>query len=157
MSLLHVAARRSCSDLCLLLLDLGSDPDQTDHHGSKALHYVSVRCNDAQYDPEWRKDITSTMKILTRSQKDLTMFDLWMFAKFYFGDPESGELMLTQEISSCEGFPEGAKRALTLWAVLKIYGAGDSTWTLLLRKLLRAGVDGHASVWQEGSNEPHQT
>ena len=116
MSMLHAASEYNKADLCLLLIQMGVDPDHTDNKGCKALYYNRNR-------EEFGESPVDTARVLATAQDHLAIEDI----------SESG-------VDHRQGLPH---RTELLWAIGRSSIKGNDWETFFLRLALRYhGSDG---------------
>ena len=134
-TLLHYASEHSSAELCLLLIQLGVDPNHIDDYGGKALHQANFGFG-SQLD---------TIRILATAQDDLTSEDL----SYVFDDQFSGSHEIENFLLSVYGFSDNVNCAgkgdiSLLGVALHYYGLGNREWGTSTRKWLRRKTDIHA-------------
>ncbi len=118
----------------------------SDFLSSKAMN-LAVRPLPLTVDSIPRENEVDTLRLLTKSQVDISESDLSKFWAAYDGPVEMAEYMISQTLIQMEhDISNGENTFPPLAAVLALYGADQSQWESFLRLLLRKGAGLHSPV-----------
>ncbi|KAL3472535.1 hypothetical protein BJX99DRAFT_235317 [Aspergillus californicus] len=140
-TLLHEAAFYSQPEVCRLLINLGSDRNQTTHNGFTPLQRVARLGSRRRESP----DTVSTIRaLLSGPHSDFHLANLPGFFQYYFGPPAGIKLLLDREIVGIEPPDIQASATEALLGSLSKYGASQNPeWKPILGRLVRMGADIH--------------
>ena len=139
-SLLSLAACSLNPGLCSMLIRLGVDPNHTNMRRMSVLEKLCfwLRCNDVTVKP----GLLDTMRILIKSQRYVTFWQLGLFCYFYIGPQEGADLMISGFLTNGETphtrdpNRQHDSRHIALHMALYRFGRQPGTWKDLVRKLL---------------------
>ena len=142
-TLLHYAAIRAQTDICLLLIRIEVDPGQMCSYGNKPMHFLG---RPRQHDgPEMKKEALEVLRLVVTATEHVTVDDISRFFYLGFGGPPEGvDLILSQGICADEMGCGNHTTLTPLHNALRFYGLDDKDWFPFIRKLLRQWFDVHA-------------
>ena len=133
--MLHAASEYNKADLCLLLIQMGVDPDHTDNKGCKALYYNRNR-------EEFGESPVDTARVLATAQDHLATEDISESGVDHRqGLPHRTELLWAMGRSSIKG---NDWETFFLRLALRYHGSDGMHWGSLIRKLVGYNADIHA-------------
>ena len=150
-TLLHYASNFYRGDLCLLLIQLGIDPNHVSIRGDKALYkickyrFLGIREESA----------VDTMKVLTSAQDEVTSDDVFIILQRYVGSFEALDYLLSTFVNTADMLRSSDMARPPLSMALWHYGLGFKEWGGFIRKLIQLGADIHAGrePWGYSANK----